>query len=108
VSRRRNLEARGAVVRQALRNPDLRRVLVAYLLFNVAEWASWIALLVWGYGVGGVGGASAIALVQLVPGALLAAPAASLVGRHLGRRALAVGYAAWWGWQQPPCPSRSP
>ncbi len=94
MSRRRNLEARGAVVRQALRNPDLRRVLIAYLLFNVAEWASWIALLVWGYGVAGVGGASAIALVQLVPAALLAAPAASLVGRHLGRRALAAGYAA--------------
>ena len=93
VSRRRKLEARDAVVRQALRNPDLRQVLAAYLLFNVAEWATWIALLVWGYGVGGVGGASAIALVQLVPGALLAAPAASLVGRHLRRRALAVGYA---------------
>ena len=87
-------EARRAVARQALRNPDLRRVLAAYLLFNVAEWATWIALLVWGHGVDGVRGASTIALVQLVPGALLAAPAASLVGRHLGRRGLAVGYAA--------------
>lgn len=88
------LRARGAVVGQALRNPDLRRVLLAFLLFNVAEWGSWIALLVWGYGVGGVGGASAIALVQLVPAALLAAPAASFVGRRLGGRALAGGYAA--------------
>ena len=87
-------EARGSVARQALRNPDLRRVLVAYLLFNVTEWASWIALLVWGHGVDGVRGASAIALVQLVPGAVLAAPAASLLGHHLGRRALALGYAA--------------
>lgn len=88
------LRARGTVVRQALSNPDLRRVLMAFLLFNVAEWATWIALLVWGYGVGGVRGASAIALVQLVPAALLAAPAASLVGRRLGARSLAVGYAA--------------
>jgi hypothetical protein len=88
------LHARSAVVRQALRNPDLRRVLVAFLLFNVAEWGTWIALLVWGYGVGGVGGASAIALVQLVPAAVLAAPAASFVGRRLGVRALAAGYAA--------------
>ena len=54
-------------MRQALRNPALRRVLAAYLLFNIAEWAIWIALLVWGYGVGGVRGSSAIALVQLVP-----------------------------------------
>ena len=94
MSRRGDLQARGAVVRLALRNPNLRRVLAAYLLFNVAEWATWIALLVWGYGVGGVRGASAIALVQLVPAALLAAPAASLLGRHLGDRALALGYAA--------------
>jgi Cyclic nucleotide-binding domain len=94
VSRVGRLAARGAVVRQALRNPDLRRVLAAYLLFNIAEWATWIALLVWGYGVGGVRGASAIALVQLVPAALLAAPAAALVGRHPRGRALALGYAA--------------
>lgn len=86
--------ARSAVAREALRNPDLRRVLAAFLLFNVTEWATWIALLVWGYGVGGVAGASAIALVQLVPGAVLAAPAASLFRRRLGRRALAAGYAA--------------
>jgi hypothetical protein len=86
--------ARGAAVRQALRNPDLRRVLAAYLLFNVAEWAGWIALLVWGYGVDGVRGASAIALVQLVPAALLAAPAASLVGRRALGRSLPLAYVA--------------
>lgn len=36
-----------ALVRQALRNGRLRRVLTAYLLFNVSEWAGWLALLVW-------------------------------------------------------------
>lgn len=88
------VERRGAVVRQALRNPDLRRVLAAYLLFNVAEWATWIGLLVWGYGVGGVRGSAGIALVQLVPSALFAAPAAALLGRLPRGRALALGYAA--------------
>ena len=88
------VEGRGAVVRHALRNPDLRRVLAAYLLFNVAEWATWIGLLVWGYGVGGVRGSAEIALVQLVPSALLAAPAAALLGRLPHGRALALGYAA--------------
>ena len=88
------VEGRGAVVRQALRNPALRRVLAAYLLFNVTEWATWIALLVWGYGVGGVRGSAGIALVQLVPSALLAAPAAALLGRLARGRALALGYAA--------------
>ena len=67
---------------------------MAYLLFNVAEWATWIGLLVWGYGVGGVRGSSEIALVQLVPGALLAAPAATLLGRLPRGRGLALGYAA--------------
>lgn len=83
---------RSAVVRQALRNPRLRRVLTAYLIFNVAEWATWIALLVWAYDRGGVRAASAIALVQLVPGALLAAPCATLLGRLSRALALAVGY----------------
>jgi MFS family permease len=88
------VEGRGAVVRQALGNPALRRVLAAYLLFNVAEWATWIGLLVWGFGVGGVRGSSEIALVQLVPGALLAAPTAALLARLPRGRALFLGYTA--------------
>jgi hypothetical protein len=88
------VDGRSAVVRQALRNSQLRRVLAAYLIFNVAEWATWIALLVWGYGEGGVRGASAIGLVQLVPAALLASPAAATIGRLPRGRALCCGYAA--------------
>ncbi len=91
---RAGVEARSEVVRRALRNGALRRVLAAYLMFNVVEWATWIALLVWGYDHDGVRGASAIALVQLGPGALLAAPAAALLGRIRRGRALCLGYAA--------------
>lgn len=94
VSRRTRAAGRGAVVRHALGNRDLRRVLVAYLMFNVAEWATWIALLVWAFNVDGVRGSAVIALVQLVPAALLAAPAAALLGRLPRGRALALGYAA--------------
>jgi MFS family permease len=83
---------RSAVVRQALRNPRLRKVLAAYLLFNVAEWASWIALLVWAYGRGGVHAASAIALVQLLPAALFATPTAALLGKLSRAQALTTGY----------------
>ncbi len=82
------------MVRQALRNPRLRRVLAAFLVFNIAEWATWIALLVWGYGEGGVRGASAISLAQLLPGALLASPAAALLDRLPRGRAVCAGYAA--------------
>jgi hypothetical protein len=69
-------------------------VVAAYLVFNLVEWGTWIALLVWGYGEGGVRGSSEIALVQLVPGALLAAPTAALCGRLPRGRALCLGYAA--------------
>jgi MFS family permease len=89
-------EERGriALVRQALRNRLLRRVLAAYLLFNVAELASWLALLVWAYQSWGVGGASGVALAQLVPAALLAAPAASWLGGFSRVGVLRIGYAA--------------
>jgi hypothetical protein len=91
---RAGVEARSVVLRRALRNGALRRVLAAYLMFNVVEWATWVALLVWGYGQGGVRGASAIALAQLIPCTLLAAPAAALLGRIRRSTALCLGYVA--------------
>ena len=83
-----------AVVRQALANRALRRVLIAYLIFNICEWATWITLLVWAYERGGVRAAGTVALAQLVPSALLAAPVASLCQRMSRGRALKAGYAA--------------
>ena len=72
----------------------LRRALAAYLLFNIGEWANWIALLVWAYSEAGVRGASVIAVVQLVPAALLASVSAAWLGRMPAPRALRLGYAA--------------
>lgn len=80
------------VVREAARNPRLRRVLLAYFVFNVAEWATWIALLVWAFDRDGVRGSSIIALVQLLPAALLAPVAAQLLTRLSRSRALQTGY----------------
>lgn len=82
------------VVREASRNSRLRRVLLAYFVFNVAEWATWIALLVWAFDRDGVRGSSVIALVQLVPAALLAPVAAQLLTRLSRSRALLAGYVA--------------
>ena len=75
------------------RNRCLRRALPAYLLFNVVEWATWIALLVWAYDAGGVTGASLVAVVQLVPGIVLAPVLAVRADRLPRGRALALGYA---------------
>jgi predicted MFS family arabinose efflux permease len=88
----RDREGRAQVITGALRNPRLRRVLVAFLLFNVAEWASWIALLVWAYDWAGVTGASVVAVAQLTPAALLASPAATFLSRWSTARGLALGY----------------
>ncbi|MEO5851703.1 MAG: cyclic nucleotide-binding domain-containing protein [Nocardioides sp.] len=93
MARERAPDSRSEVLRRALRNGRLRRVLVAYVAFNVQEWATWIALLVWAHDLGGVRGASAIALAQLVPSAVLASPAAVLLDRLPRTRALPLGYA---------------
>lgn len=83
-----------ALVRSALRNGRLRRVLAAYLFFNISELAAWVALLVWAYQEWGVGGASGVSLVQLVPAALLAAPSAAWLGGYSRFGVLRLGYAA--------------
>jgi MFS family permease len=86
-------DRRSAVLRRAVANRALRRALGAFTLFNIAEWAAWIALLVWAYDRGGVRGASAISLLQLVPAALLALPCAAFAARLPKPWALSVGYA---------------
>jgi len=80
------------VITGALRNVRLLRVLLAFLLFNIAEWATWIAVIIWAYNRSGVDGASAIAVAQLVPAALLASPAATFLSRWPRARALMLGY----------------
>jgi MFS family permease len=84
---------RSEVMLKALGNRRLLRVQAAYLLFNIVEWASWIAILVWAYDAGGVRAASAVAVVQLIPSALLASPAATRLDRLPRARALTLGYA---------------
>ena len=62
-----------------LRTPALRRVLLAFFIFNTTEWATWIAILGWVFDTGGAGAAGLIAVVQLVP-ATLAAPFTAVIG----------------------------
>ncbi len=76
-----------------LRAPALLRVLTAFFLFGVSEWATWIAILVWAFEDGGASAAGLVSVVQMVPATLAAPFAASFVERMRRDHALALGYA---------------
>jgi len=70
----------------------LRRVLVAYCLFDFVEFFVWLVVILWAFDVGGAGLAGLAALVQLVPAAFLA-PAIASVGDRMPRgTALVLAY----------------
>ena len=79
--------------RRLLGSGPLRRVLLAYLLFSAAEFGTWVAILLYAYERTGPLSVGLVALIQLVPAALVA-PAASALGDRFPReRVLAGGYA---------------
>jgi len=82
------------VVRTVSGNPGLLRVELAFIGFNVAEWATWVSILAFAYQVGGAAATGLVVVVQLVPAALVA-PLASVAGDRFRReRVLLGGYLA--------------
>ncbi len=80
------------VVVRVLGQPRLRRLVLAYGVFGVAEQATWIAVTVFAFSRGGVREAGVVAAVQLAP-AVVAAPFAAYAGdRFRIDLVLAVGY----------------
>src|SRR5436190_731979 len=75
-------------------NTALLRVLAAYLLFILTEYAVWIAMLVFAYNRGGTAVAGFVAVAQLVPAAIVAPVAASVADRRSPVVLLAGGYLA--------------
>jgi MFS family permease len=79
-------------LRSALRNPSIRRVVIAYATFNFAEWATWTAVLIYAFNRGGAAEAGVVAFTMLVPAALVAPVVASFGGRFRRERALLAAY----------------
>ena len=81
-----------ASIRRVLRHASLRRVLVSYLAFHIAEFSTWVAILLYAYERTGPASVGIVALIQLIPGALVAAPVAALGDRYPRERVLTAGY----------------
>jgi MFS family permease len=80
------------VVAAVARDPGLARIELAFVGFNMAESATWIAILVYAYRLGGAGAAGLVAFVQLVPSGFVA-PFAAFAGDRFRRdRVLLAGY----------------
>jgi MFS family permease len=82
------------VVRTVSGNSGLLGVELAYVGFNVAEWATWVSILTFAYEVGGAAATGLVVLVQLVPAALVAPLAAIAGDRYRRERVLLAGYLA--------------
>jgi MFS family permease len=86
------MRERVAVLTRVLGNPGLRRVELAFLGFGAAEYGVWVAVLVYAYERGGTATAAGIAVVQLLPAAVVAPLASRLVDRRGAAVALRNGY----------------
>jgi MFS family permease len=82
-----------ASFRTVLADRNLRRVELAFLGFNMTEFATWIAILVYAFERGGAAGMGAVSAILLVPSAIVAPFAAYAGDRFRRDRVLAIDYA---------------
>jgi len=80
------------VLGTVLRNPALRRAEIAFLLFNAAEFGTWVAVLIYAYDATGPASLGLVAVAQLIPAAAVAPFVALIADRADRARSLAIGH----------------
>jgi len=80
------------IFRAVMTDPNLRRVESAYLGFNMTEFATWIAILVYAFERGGAAEAGVVAVILLIPSAVVAPFAAYAGDRFRRDRVLLIDY----------------
>lgn len=75
-----------------LRDPAARRLTIAFTLFNGAEYATWLALMIYAFDQGGATVAGLVSFVVLVPAGFVDPVAGVLAERRRADTVLAVGY----------------
>ena len=86
------MREQGRVLLAVARDATLARLELAYFGFNMAEYATWVAILVYAYGLGGAGASAVVAIIQLIPSGMVAPFAAYAGDRYPRDRVLVVGY----------------
>ncbi len=81
-------------LRAALKEQALRRALIAYFAFTIAEEAVWLAVLLYAHDLGGASAVGAVAVAQLVPATLLAPVTATWLDRMPVHTGVTLAYAA--------------
>src|SRR5262245_6626164 len=82
------------MVRRVSHTPLLRRVEGSFAMFAFCEHGTWLAIFYFALLEGGPREVGIVAVIQLLPGVVLAPFAAFVGDRFLPHRALAFGYAA--------------
>jgi MFS family permease len=78
------------VIAAVFRNPALRRLEAAYVLFAFGEWATWVAVIVYAYGRGGAAEAGVVVFIELAP-SVIGAPAVAALGDRFPRARVLFG-----------------
>ena len=79
-----------ATFAEVFRNPNLRRLMIAWNGLFVADWAYQIALAIYAYRAGGALGVGTVEIVQTIPAAI-AAPFTSLLSDRYARHRVYLG-----------------